>query len=415
MSRARIPSTPQPALRPSWLLWLTWRELWHERGLALCAACVLAATLAPLWTLWGLERGVIGALVERQNRDPLMRLVVPESTGSARFDAAWFQRVRRWPEVAFVIPAVRSAAASVEIYHDGAPAPITPELRATAAGDPLLAGLPAPQGHAVVLSAEAARKLGAAVGREVSIPMKRQREGNNETTRVKLVVAGVLPLAVSDGVGALVAPQVLEDIEAWRDGFTVKALMAEGNGPPPKREVWAQFRLYATTIHEVAALAARFEKEGLSTRTAAREIEATLGLQRNLRGVLSLIGAATVAGAVIALTALQVATLKRKRRDHALLKLTGHGRAWLAWLPCLQAVVVALVGSALAALLYSGAAAAINQHFASQLAVGEAAVRLLDDDYLAGVAAAVLVCFLPALWGGFRAANVEAADELREQ
>ena len=65
------------------LLRLTLRDLWYERWLAFCAACVLAATLAPLWTLWGLERGVIGTLIERQNRDPAMLQVLPETTESA--------------------------------------------------------------------------------------------------------------------------------------------------------------------------------------------------------------------------------------------------------------------------------------------------------------------------------------------
>ncbi len=70
-----------PRLRARQLIRLAARELWHERSLALCAACVVAATLAPLLTLWGLEQGVIGTLINRQNRDPVMRQVLPESTG----------------------------------------------------------------------------------------------------------------------------------------------------------------------------------------------------------------------------------------------------------------------------------------------------------------------------------------------
>ncbi|NRF67072.1 lipoprotein ABC transporter permease [Aquincola sp. S2] len=404
-----------PALRFAPLLRLAWRELWHERGLALCAACVLAATLAPLWTLWGLERGVIGALIARQDGDPLMRLIEPESTGQARFDDAWFTRVRAWPEVAFVMPSVRSAAALVELINDGAPAPITPELRATAAGDPLLAGLPAPSGRSLVLSAEAARKLAAAPGRTLTIPMERQRDGQKETAALEVTLAAVLPLAASDGIAALAPPPLLEAIEAWRDGYLVPALGPTGNGAPPQRTAHARFRLYATSIREVAAISARLENEGVSTRTRAREIEATLGLQRNLRGVLSLIGSAALAGAAIALVALQVATLKRKRRDHALLKLTGHGRGWLIALPGLQAVVVALVGAILALVLYGAAALAVNRYFATQLATGESAVRLNAVDMLAGAAAAIIVSLLPALWGGWRASTVEAADELREQ
>ena len=77
------PMTGVPRLRLGQLLRLSWQDLWHERGLACCAACVLAATLAPLWTLWGLERGVIGTLIERQDSDPLMRELVPAASGGA--------------------------------------------------------------------------------------------------------------------------------------------------------------------------------------------------------------------------------------------------------------------------------------------------------------------------------------------
>jgi ABC-type lipoprotein release transport system permease subunit len=118
---------------------------------------------------------------------------------------------------------------------------------------------------------------------------------------------------------------------------------------------------------------------------------------------------------VVALAALQIATVRRKRREYALLKLTGHGRPWLVLLPCLQALAVALAGAALALVVYRIGAALINSHFAAHLAPGEAAVRLGGADVAAGVAAATLVSMLPALWAGWRASNVEAADELREQ
>jgi putative ABC transport system permease protein len=403
-----------PRLRLAPLVQLAWRDLWHERWLAFCAACVLAATLAPLWTLWGLERGVIGALIERQDGDPLMRELLPEGSGSSRFDAAWFERVRRWPDVAFVIPTVRFAAALVDLASDGAPAPVNAELRATAAGDPLLSGLKPPEGTALVLSAEAARKLAVGANQKLTIPFSRTRDGRDERTAIEVTVADVLPLAASDGTHALAAPALVESIESWRDGYRVPGFGDAGSGPPPPRVVHSLFRMYAGSIRDVAALAARLEAEGVSTRTREREIASTLGLQRNLRVILALVGAVTLIGAVVALTALQVATVRRKRREYALLKLTGHGRGWLVALPCLNALAVALVGAAIAYILFVAGAAAINAHFAVHLAGGEAAVRLRGADVAAGAGVALLVSLLPALWGGWRASNVEAADELRD-
>lgn len=407
--------TRQARLRFGQLLRLAGRDLWHERWLAACAACVLAAMLAPLWTLWGLEHGVIGTLIERMDRDPLMRKVEPTATGNNRFDASWFARVRSWPEVGFVVPTVRSAAALVDLFAEGATAPVTTELRETGVGDPLLAGLAPPSGASVVLSAEAAQKLSARKGQALTIPLSREREGRTERTTIAVQVADVLPLAASDSTSALAPVDLLAAIESWRDGYTVNGLDGEGRGPPPARTVHPRFRLHTVSIRQVDAVAARLAAEGVSTNVSAREIASTLGLQHNLRTVLALVGGVTLAGAVVALAALQIATVRRKRREYALLKLTGHGRAWLVALPCLNAVGVALLGGALAFGVYVAGAGVINNYFATHFTAGEAAVRLGAPDIAAGLLAAVAVSLLPALWGGWRASNVEAADELRDQ
>ncbi len=404
----------QPRLRWAALALLAWRDLWHERLLALCAACVLAATLAPLWVLWGLEQGVVGTMIDRMERDPLMRRITPAATGNNRFDAAWFERVRAWPEVGFLIPTVRYSASLVDLYAEGAPMPLTTELFESAAGDPLLAGAQPPQALAVVLSTPAAQRLKVAPGQALTLALVRERAGVTERSTVALRVADVLPPAASGREGALVSQALLSDIEAWRDGYTVATFGAEGNGAQPAREVHARFRLHTRSVREVEAVAARLAAEGVATDIDSPQIAATLGLQRNLRAVLGLVGAVTVAGAIVALAALQLATVRRKRREYALLKLTGHGRSWLVAMPALHAVATALLGSAMALGVYALAAWAINRHFASHLAAGEAAVHLGPAQAAAGVLGALAVSLLPALWGGWRASNVEAADELRD-
>ena len=409
------PSRPRPALRWAQLLRLALADLWHERWLAFCAACVLAATLAPLGTLLGLERGVIGALIERQDQDPVMRQVLPESSAGQRYDAAWFTRVRAWPEVSFAMPNTRSIANQVDLFAEGAPAPLRVDLLPTAPGDPLLGQAQVPQGRGILLSAPAAQRLKVAAGGTVRVALERQREGNLENAAVELPVAGVLPLALLDTPAALASLALLESVQSWRDGYRIEGFGNAGSGPPPVATYYPLFRLYATSIREVGALSARLQAEGISTYTRAREIDATLGLQSNLRTVLALVGAIAAAGAIIALAALQMATVRRKRREYALLKLTGHGRGWLMALPCVHALVVALAGGLLALVFYGVTAAAINLHFAAHLAVGEAAVRLRPADMAAGLLAAILISVLPALWGGWRASQVEAADELRDQ
>ncbi|MES2687307.1 MAG: FtsX-like permease family protein [Pseudomonadota bacterium] len=396
------------------LLRLALRDLWHERWLAFCAAAVLAATLAPLWTLWGLENGVIGTLIERQNRDPVMRRVLPESTGNHKFDAAWFRDVASWPGLAFVLPETRSIASQVDLFANDAPAPVRTDLLPTASGDPLLGNATPPAAGQVLLSARAAAQLRTARGGSVSIALERQREGETERGVLTVVVAGVLPVEQGDGTSALCQIALLEDIQAWRDGYTVESLGLSGNGPVQKTGVYPRFRAYATSIQDVGGLAARLEAAGISVYTRGAEIASTLGLQRNLRAVLAMVAAISAIGAAVALIAMQLSAVQRKRREYALLQLTGHGRSWLMALPCVNAAAVALLGALMAWVVYLAAAGAINAYFARHLHTGEAAVKLGASGFGLGVAAVLILSILPALLGGWKASNVEAAHVLRD-
>ena len=396
------------------LLRLTLRDLWYERWLAFCAACVLAATLAPLWTLWGLERGVIGTLIERQNKDPAMLQVLPETTGSHRFDADWFRRVAAWPGVAFVMPETRSIASQVDLFADGAPAPVRVDLQPTAQGDPLLAGVAPPPDGRLLLTRRAAQQLRVVAGQTVTLALERERGGTVERATLPLVVAAVLPVTQQDGTAALCGLALLEDIQSWRDGNTVARLGPQGNGEAPRSGVYPRFRAYAPSIQEVAGLAARMEAEGISVYTRAREIASTLGLQRNLRAVLAMVAVIAGAGAGVALIAMQISAVQRKRREYALLQLVGHGRGWLMALPCLAASATALLGALLAFGVYLGAAGAINAYFARYLSSDEAAVALGPQGFALGVVAVLVMSIVPALLGGWRASNVEAADVLRD-
>lgn len=401
-------------LRLAPLLRLAAYELWHERWIALCSACVLAASLAPLLVLWGLEQGIVGTLIDRLERDPAMRQVLPEGSAGRRFDPTWFERTRRWPEVAFAMPNTRAIANQVDTFSDAADAPLKLDLLPTAPGDPLLTGFAPPPVGAVVLSAPAARRLKVQTGSTLTLAMERERDGRREQVGVALKVAAVLPDARSDRVEALAPLALLESVQAWRDGWTVPPWSDAGNGPPPTIRDHPLFRLYTHSIRDVATLTQRLEAEGLSVYTRSREIAATLGLQRNLRAILGLTAVVVVSGAVAAIVALQIAALRRKRRDHALLKLTGHGRAWLVGVAGLSALAVAAIGLALSFAAYATMSAVIAQRFAGQLAASESTMRLDATSSLVAIAGTLIVAVVPALLGSWRAANVDAADELRE-
>lgn len=403
-----------PGLRAGPLLLLAWRDVLHDRWLALGAACVLGATLAPLWTLWGLQAGIIGTLIDRQNRDPAMREIRPESGAGHRFDEAWFREVALQPGVAFVIPNTRSIAAQVDLHTAAAGNALRVDLLPTAAGDPLLGARAAPRHTGLVLSHSAAQRLKASAGNKVTLLLERQRGEKQEAAAALLAVEGVLAEDEYDRAVALAPLALLEDVQFWRDGYTVTVFGADGNGAAPRQAAYPLFRLYAHSIREVDALAASLEARGVAVYTRGREIAATLGLQKNVRAILAIVAAIALAGSVIALWALQLSTVRRKRRDFAILILTGHGRGWLIGTACLSATAVALAGAAIGLAAATLAGGAINTYFSAHFGATESAVRMAALDVVVGTAAALLLCLIPAAWGGWLASNMKAGDELRE-
>src|SRR5512134_1250864 len=90
-------------------------DLRNEWAITLCQVMSVAAVLAPLLVLYGLQQGVIGTLLERMNRDPAMRAIIPDVSGANRFDSEWFATMQRRPEVDFVMPTTRAIAAQVDL------------------------------------------------------------------------------------------------------------------------------------------------------------------------------------------------------------------------------------------------------------------------------------------------------------
>ena len=112
-------------------------DLRHEWAITLCQIASVAA-VAPLLVLYGLQQGVIGTLLERMNRDPAMRAIIPDVAGANRFDGEWFAAMQR-PDVDFVMPTTRAIAAQVDLLpKDGtATAPVRVSWLPTAPGDPV--------------------------------------------------------------------------------------------------------------------------------------------------------------------------------------------------------------------------------------------------------------------------------------
>ena len=87
------------------------RDYWHERALSLCAVLALATVLAPLLILFGVRNGVISNLQERLLQDPRNLEIVP--VGSGKYGKAFFEELRKRPDVGYVVPQTRAIAATI--------------------------------------------------------------------------------------------------------------------------------------------------------------------------------------------------------------------------------------------------------------------------------------------------------------
>ncbi|WP_295385982.1 FtsX-like permease family protein [uncultured Thiodictyon sp.] len=398
------------------ILRLAYRDFAHERRISLCFVLALMAVLAPLLILFGLKFGLVDTLAQRLVQSPTNREVQP--VGSREYEQAWFDRIGARADVAFLIPNTRRIAASLSRVlnpatgHDLRVLSMIP----SGAGDPLLAeGMKAPTGLAeLVLSASAARKLGAQPGDHLVARIDRRREGRDENAVWEVVVTGVLPEGALGEEAALVPLALLVATEDYRDGSAVPALGWEGAAPRTGPRRFARFRLYAASIYAVAGLAADLAADGVEVRTAAVEIAAMQGLDRNLSRVFWLIALIGSLGFLASLAANLLANVERKRRELAVVRLIGFPTRSLILFPVAQAVLVALLGAATALLAYLPVAVALNSWFADSLRPGESICRLLPSHLLLALTATLLGAAAAAAWAGWRAARIAPAEGLRD-
>mgnify|MGYP001091895888 CR=1 FL=1 len=398
-------------MRIGLLLSLAWADYRTEARLSLCAVLALAAVLTPLLVLFGLKYGLVGTLTQRLEQDPAVREVI--TLGGGRYSAADIAQLSQRADVAFALPRTRQIAATTDLSRDGGQA-LTVEMIPTASGDPLLALAPLPASEAqIVLSHSAAEKLGVQAGDRLGARFGRRQNGQVESRQLSVTVLAVLPLA-SFNRDALFAPlSLLEAAEDYRDGRAVPHLDWPGREPAePASRVYPGLRLYAANLDGVDSLRQYFVSRGQEVSTQAATIEQVRSLSHNLTLVFWLISALAVAGAFAAIVASTLAAVERKRRALAVLRLLGFPTAALVVFLLLLALYSGAFSLLLAGLLYLFAAAGLNQLFAP--GTGEFICRLLPWHFLVALLATLGCSLLAATLGGWRAAQIEASEGLRD-
>jgi putative ABC transport system permease protein len=389
------------------------RDYVHEWLMSGCFVLALAAVLGPMMVLFGLKFGIVGAMVDQLVENPVNREIRPVGTGY--YDHAWLESVRARPDVAFLVPRTRSIAATIELSSENSSRIVSVELIASDDGDPLLApGSPLPEGLGqVVLSQSAAEKLDVASGDTLDGSLARRFRGQQERVHLPLSVATVAPVRASSRDTAFVSVKLLEALEDFRDGRAVPDLGWEGD-PADTSRTYPGFRLYASSIYDVAGLRDAFARLNVEVNTSSAEIELVQRMNRNLTAIYWAIALVGLLGFSVSLGASLWANIDRKRKELSVLRLVGFRTADIIWFPMVQALFTAVLGWALAVAIYLITAMVINDMLASQLESGQQVCRLLPWHYAIALLLTCIAAVLAAGLAGLRSARIEPSEGLRE-
>jgi putative ABC transport system permease protein len=121
-----------------------------------------------------------------------------------------------------------------------------------------------------------------------------------------------------------------------------------------------------------------------------------------------------VLGFLLSLAASLWANVERKRRELAILRLVGLRTGPLMAFPAAQALMIALGGLALSAALYAGVASLVNTALAANLGRDELVCRLQAGDAIVAGLLTILFALAASAVGGYRAAQIDPAESLRE-
>ncbi len=404
-----------PAVQRNLLVRLAARDYRHEWLMSACFVLALSAALVPLLVLFGLKFGIISKLLDPIREDPRYREVIP--AGSGNFTPDWFEQMARRPDVAFIVPKTRSIAATIKTrITDGEVGRIIDtELIPTAPGDPLFEETPVlPDGlYQVILSANAASKLGATEGTRLDGILTRQLHGEQQTVIHGMTVVGVAGAGAFNRDGMFVSVDLLKAVEDFRDGREVPEFTADGAPRPGAERDFAGFRLYATSINDVGALSSDLLEQQIDVRTKAADIELVKSLDRNLSIVYWIIAIIVISGFCLSFGTSLWANVNRKAREFSLLRLIGFSAESVVWFPLLQALMTGVLGWLLACLVYLLIQFSLNALFLDTIGAGQAVCKLHAGHLLLALLLTLLAALLAAMVGGARVARMELSTGLK--
>ncbi len=263
------------------VVWLAWKDLWHDRRMTFCLVLTVASIAAPLLLFFGIKSGAMQVLRQRMINDPVFMELIPQ--GTAVYNAAWFDQWQNNGHVGFVVPRTRELGVSGEFLKAGEKGKgLVADMQPTAQGDWLLKsyGVAAPGPDACVLSAPLAEKLGLGSGDTVTVRISRTRKGGGvENGERPMRVEAVLPAQAGGRLLAFVPLPQLELMEDYRDGRAVPAFGWPGE-PAFAPPVFPALMLYSQNAPDPVTLSRIQQRAGF---VQMEEVAAPEGMPPDLR------------------------------------------------------------------------------------------------------------------------------------
>ena len=393
---------------------LSLADLWHDRNVSLCMAASLVAVIAPLLLLFGLKHGVVSQLQQELLSDP--RNLEVKMLSSGHFDQAWLQRLQARPEVGFAIGQTRSLNTQADLLGAHGRFADNVEVIPTRAGDLLLAtDLSELAPDQVILSERAAERLDAKAGDTLRLRVARRLNEVNERGERTLQVRAIVSSVRFARPAAFVSPELLMELEHYRDGYLVASLGASSGQALDALNVgYARARVYARDIDSVAPLERWLNEQRIETASRLAEINSVKAINHVLGLIFSVIAGAALIGCIASLVGAFLANIDRKRRHLAVLRLLGFSSPAVSAYVVLQALVLSLVGYLGGLGSYYLGSLLFDRLLVSSQATGAFICHITVWHGLVALLLAFLVAGLVALIGALRAIRIQPAESLRE-
>ncbi|HGM6310396.1 MAG: ABC transporter permease [Pseudomonas putida] len=393
---------------------LSLADLWHDRNVSLCMAASLVAVIAPLLLLFGLKHGVVSQLQQELLSDP--RNLEVKMLSSGHFDQAWLQRLQARPEVGFAIGQTRSLNTQADLLGAHGRFADNVEVIPTRAGDPLLAtDLSELAPDQVILSERAAERLDAKAGDTLRLRVARRLNEVNERGERTLQVRAIVSSVRFARPAAFVSPELLMELEHYRDGYLVASLGASSGQALDALNVgYARARVYARDIDSVAPLERWLNEQRIETASRLAEINSVKAINHVLGLIFSVIAGAALIGCIASLVGAFLANIDRKRRHLAVLRLLGFSSPAVSAYVVLQALVLSLGGYLGGLGSYYLGSLLFDRLLVSSQATGAFICHITVWHGLVALLLAFLVAGLVALIGALRAIRIQPAESLRE-